>query len=69
LPAGYNKIALPVGHVITSETQGILDSLGLEVNQDSPIQVIFQDIDDGDFQIQDNTKIHIVIPTATPVAE
>ena len=63
LPSNYNKVSIPKD---TTIEPSLLESLGLEVDSESPIQIIIQDIDDNNFSI-DPDKIQIIIPTATPV--
>ncbi len=63
IPTGYNKVAVPEG---SSIDPAILESLWLEIDPNSPIQILLQDIDKQDFSI-DPEKIQIIIPTATPV--
>ncbi len=65
IPTGYNKVAIPKGSNIDPT---ILESLWLEIDPNSPIQIVLQDIDNSDFSI-DPIKIQIIIPTATPVWE
>jgi phosphoribosylaminoimidazole-succinocarboxamide synthase len=65
IPEWYNKVAIPEWVNIDP---AILESLWLEVDLTSPIQIVLQDIDDENFSV-DPTKIQIIIPTAIPVWE
>lgn len=64
LPEWYNKVSVPEE---ADMNPLFLESLWIEVDETSPIQIILQDIDDKNFSPKDSDKIRIIIPTATPV--
>ncbi|EKD44392.1 MAG: phosphoribosylaminoimidazole-succinocarboxamide synthase, partial [uncultured bacterium (gcode 4)] len=64
LPEWYNKVSVPEEENMNPL---FLESLWVEVDEESPIQIVLQDIDDKNFSLKDSDKICIIIPTATPV--
>lgn len=66
LPEGYNKVSLGAG---VSASADVLASLGLEIDESSPIKIVLQDIDAATYALEDTEKsVHIIIPVGAPLA-